>query len=326
MPAVTTDGHEVKVMLNVDGNESDEVLNGSGASGVGLFRTEMLFMRGDTLPSEDEQYLSYRRVVERMAPNPVTIRTLDLGGDKTPRGSKFLVHAEANPFMGFRAIRLCLEHVPIFKDQLRAILRASAHGKVKIMYPMICSVRELVSANALVEECKDELRRKGIPFDEAIQVGSMIEIPAAATIADVLAKHCQFFSVGTNDLIQYVLAVDRVNDRIAHLYEPNHPAVMRTLKQIFDAGKHAGIPVSVCGEMAGDPVYVALLFGMGATELSAGAGSLPEIKYLIRNVSYERAKTLADEVLAMDMPEDVALHLHSFYTERVGRQLGNVLG
>ena len=325
LPSITTDGHEVKVMLNVDGSESDDTLLRSGAAGVGLFRTENLFLRGDALPTEDEQYAVYRHVVERVAPFPVTIRTLDLGGDKTPRG-KFLVYDEANPFMGFRAIRLCLEHVPIFKDQLRAILRASAHGKVKIMYPMICSVRELVAANALVEECKEELRRKGIPFAADIPVGSMIEIPAAAYIADVLARHCQFFSIGTNDLIQYVLAVDRVNDRIAHLYEPNHPAIMRTLKVIFDAGARAGIPVSVCGEMAGDPAYVALLFGMGASELSAGSGSLAEIKYLIRNVSFRRARQLADEVLGMEMPEDVALHLHKFYTDRIGAHVAKLTG
>lgn len=320
LPACTTDGFSVKMMINIDGSESADDLARSGADGVGLFRTENIFLRRESLPTEDEQFASYAHIVEAMKPNPVTIRTLDLGGDKQMGGSG-LTHEEANPFMGFRAIRLCLEYKNVFKDQLRAILRASAKGNVKIMYPMISSARELVAANALLEECKQELRELGQPFDEKVPVGAMIEIPGAAYTADILAKHCSFFSIGTNDLIQYVLAVDRVNDRVAHLYEPNHPGVMRTLKVIFDAGRKAGIPVSVCGEMASDPAYAGLLFGMGASELSVGAASLPEIKFFIRNVSMASTVKMTEKLLTLDRPEDIAKLLHSYYAEHIGAQL-----
>jgi phosphoenolpyruvate-protein phosphotransferase (PTS system enzyme I) len=320
LPARTLDGFEVRMMLNVDGSESGDDLIKSGADGVGLFRTENVFLRSESLPTEEEQYQKYRRIVEAMKPNPVTIRTLDLGGDKQLGGSG-LTHQEANPFMGFRAIRLCLEYKNIFKDQLRAILRSSAHGNVKIMYPMVSSVRELVAANAILEECKRELSVRGQAYDANIPVGSMIEIPGAAYIADLLARHCNFFSIGTNDLIQYVLAVDRVNDRVANLYEPNHPAVMRTLKIIFDAGNKAGIPVSVCGEMASDPAYAGLLFGMGAKELSVGASALAEIKFFIRNVSMTEAEKTAGEVLKMETPEDIARILHRFYSDHIGSRI-----
>ncbi|MFA5257997.1 MAG: phosphoenolpyruvate--protein phosphotransferase [Opitutales bacterium] len=317
LPARTTDGKEVKMLLNVDGSESADMLLRSGAEGVGLFRTENIFLRGTTLPTEQEQYDQYRRIVETMRPRPVTIRTLDLGGDKQMNG-KLLTQDEANPFMGFRAIRLCLKFTEVFKDQLRAILRASAHGNVKIMYPMISSVHELVSANALLEECKLELAGRGQDFDQNIEVGSMIEIPAAAYVADHLAKHCKFFSIGTNDLIQYMLAVDRINERVAHLYEPNHPAIIRTLKTIFDAGRNAGIPVSVCGEMAGDPAYAALLFGLGAQELSVTAGSIAEIKYFIRNISMQGTLQMIENIMGMVNPEDIAKVLHRFYADHIG--------
>ena len=320
LPARTLDGCEVRMMLNVDGSERSDDLARSGADGIGLFRTENLYLKSDSLPSEDEQYETYRRIVTAMGPNPVTIRTLDLGGDKQ-LGNSVITHQEANPFMGFRAIRLCLEHTSLFKEQLRAILRASAHGRVKIMYPMVSSVRELVAANALLEECKRELSAAGKPFDANIPVGSMIEIPGAAYTADLLAKHCNFFSIGTNDLIQYTLAVDRVNDRVAHLYEPNHPAVMRTLKVIFDAGKKAGIPVSVCGEMASDPAYTGLLFGMGAQELSVAAAALPEIKFFIRNVSMSDTTKMVAELLTLEAPEDIARLLHRYYADHIGSNL-----
>jgi phosphotransferase system enzyme I (PtsI) len=312
LPARTSDGFEVRMMINIDGSESIDDLMKSGAEGVGLFRTENVFLRSESLPTEEEQYAKYRRIVEGMRPNPVTIRTLDLGGDKQLGGSG-LTHQEANPFMGFRAIRLCLEYRNIFKDQLRAILRSSAHGNVKIMYPMISSVRELIAANEILEECKQELTERGQAFDPNVPVGSMIEIPGAAYTADILAKHCDFFSIGTNDLIQYVLAVDRVNDRVANLYEPNHPAIMRTLKLIFDAGKKADIPVSVCGEMASDPAYAGLLFGMGAHELSVGTASLPEIKFFIRSISMKETVTMTDRILAMESPEDIAATLRAYY-------------
>jgi phosphotransferase system enzyme I (PtsI) len=317
LPARTLDGFEVKTMLNIDGGEDPDQLRQSGADGVGLFRTESIFLRGEKLPDEETQYAIYRRVVEAMRPRPVTIRTLDLGGDKQMNG-KLLTHDEANPFMGFRAIRLCLEYPDVFKTQLRAILRASAHGDVKIMYPMISSVRELIRANEMVRESMAELDARGLAYDAGVQVGSMIEIPGAACIADHLAKHSKFFSIGTNDLIQYLLAVDRVNDRVAHLYEPNHPAVMRTLKQIFDAGRRAGIPVSVCGEMAGDPTYAGLLFGMGAQMLSVSSGALPQVKYFIRNMSMADTSKVVDNVLAGESPEQIGATLEDFRTQSVG--------
>jgi phosphoenolpyruvate-protein phosphotransferase (PTS system enzyme I) len=322
LPARTTDGFEVGMMINIDGSETLDHLMKSGAEGVGLFRTENVFLRSESLPTEEEQYVQYRRIVEGMRPNPVTIRTLDIGGDKQ-LGDSGLTRPEANPFMGFRAIRMCLEFRNVFKDQLRAILRSSAHGNVKIMYPMISSARELVAANEILEECKEELKQRGQAFDANTPVGSMIEIPAAAYTADILAKHCNFFSIGTNDLIQYILAVDRVNDRVANLYEPNHPAVMRTLKIIFDAGKKANIPVSVCGEMASDPAYAGLLFAMGAKELSVGAAALPEIKYFIRNVSMENTVKMTHRVLALESPEEIAKVLRRYYEEGIGSKLAS---
>lgn len=322
LPARTTDGFEVGMMINIDGSESLDDLMKSGAEGVGLFRTENIFLRSESLPTEEAQYLQYRRIVEGMRPNPVTIRTLDIGGDKQ-LGDSGLTHPEANPFMGFRAIRLCLEYRNVFKDQLRAILRSSAHGNVKIMYPMISSVRELIAANEILEECKEELKKRGQAFDSNVPVGSMIEIPGAAYTADLLAKHCNFFSIGTNDLIQYILAVDRVNDRVANLYEPNHPAIMRTLKIIFDAGKKANIPVSVCGEMASDPSYAGLLFGMGAHELSVGAASLPEIKFFIRNVSMENTLKMTHHVLALGSPEEIAQTLRTYYEDCIGTKIAD---
>lgn len=317
LPAVTRDERSLKVLLNIEGNEPGSVLDESGADGVGLFRTEWLFLRVAGYPSEEEQFEAYKNVVERFNPRPVTIRTLDLGGDKNPHGS-MADYREANPFMGFRAIRFCLEHPDVFKMQLRAILRASAFGKVKVLYPMISSCEEVVAANELLEECKEELNREGHAFDSGIQRGAMIEIPSAAVITDLLAEHSDFFSIGTNDLIQYLLAVDRVNDRIAHLYEPNHPAVMRALEFIFRAGREREIPVSVCGEMAGDPLYAGLLFGLGASELSLTWNMLPEVKYLVRRMSLADAGDLARAVVAAREPKTIERLLREFHEDVIG--------
>ncbi len=311
LPAVTRDERSLSILLNIEGNEPASVFEKSGADGVGLFRTEWLFLRVAGYPSEEEQFEAYKSVVERFNPRPVTIRTLDLGGDKNPHGS-MADYREANPFMGFRAIRFCLEHPEVFKKQLRAILRASALGKVKILYPMISSCEEVVAANELLEECKEELKQEGRAYDEGIRRGAMIEIPSAAVITDLLAEHSDFFSIGTNDLIQYLLAVDRVNDRIAHLYEPNHPAVMRALNFIFEAGREREIPVSVCGEMAGDPLYAGLLFGLGASELSLTWNVLPEIKYLVRRMKLADAEELARQVVAAREPKIIERLLRDF--------------
>jgi phosphotransferase system enzyme I (PtsI) len=269
------------------------------------------------MPSEQEQFLAYKAVAEAVTPLPVVIRTLDLGGDKPMTGKSDLFPKENNPFMGFRAIRFCLENPAIFKDQLRAILRASAFGKVKIMYPMISGVEELSRANAVLAECRDELRARDVAFDPGMEVGAMIEIPSAAATADLLAEKCAFFSIGTNDLIQYLLAIDRVNDRIAHLYEPTHPAVLRTLRQVVDEAHKRGLPVSVCGEMAGDPVFAPLLLGLGVDSLSMSPGWVPQVKYLVRAMKMADARALAAEALRMSSPREIYARCDAFYRARM---------
>jgi phosphotransferase system enzyme I (PtsI) len=256
-------------------------------------------------------------VAEAMAPLPVVIRSLDLGGDKPLAGKADLFPKENNPFMGFRAIRFCLEHQDIFKEQLRAILRASAFGKVRLMYPMISGTEELVRANAVLAECMGELKARNVSFDEHLDVGTMIEIPSAATTADLLARECAFFSIGTNDLIQYLLAIDRVNDRIAHLYEPTHPAILRTLRTIVDEAHRQKLPVSVCGEMAGDPVFAPLLLGLGVDCLSMSPAWLPSVKYLVRSMTMADARALAVEALGMTSPKDIYALCDAFYRSRV---------
>lgn len=320
LPSVTLDNAQAPLYINIEGHENPTELRSAGATGVGLFRTEALFIRRDRFPSEEEQFQVYRRMVEGLAPMPVTIRTLDLGGDKTI-GNNLFQYEEANPFMGYRAIRFCLENLPIFKDQLRAILRASAYGNVQIMFPMISSLEELLTAKQVLEEAKAELSERGQTYAHDIKIGSMIEIPSAAYSADLLAAHCDFFSIGTNDLIQYMLAVDRVNDRIAHLYQPSHPAILRTIKHIIESGRKAGIEVSICGEMAGDPIYAPLLFGFGASELSVTPTMLPEIKFLMRNLKLTDVEALSTKVLQTGNPKDINDLLRNFYFEKMGTSL-----
>ncbi len=315
-PAVTLDGVAVTLMANIEKVDEVKLVQDYNAEGIGLFRTEYLYLNSARVPSEAEQAVAYRTVVEALAPFPVVIRTLDLGGDKPMAGNPGLFPKESNPFMGFRAIRFCLEHTDIFKDQLRAILMASAHGKVRVMYPMISGAEELARANAVLDECKAELRTKGTAFDEKLEVGTMIEIPSAAATSDLLAQECDFFSIGTNDLIQYLLAIDRVNDRIAHLYEPTHPAVLRTLKNIVDEAHRAKIPVSVCGEMAGDPVLVPLLLGLGVDALSMTPPLIPAVRYLVRAMKMADAKKLAKEALGLASPKEILTRCLDFYNER----------
>jgi phosphoenolpyruvate-protein phosphotransferase (PTS system enzyme I) len=314
--SVTTDGREIPLRANIEGVDDLLRIRATGAEGVGLFRTEYLFLSHLRFPGEEEQYQAYRRVAESFAPFPVTIRTLDFGADKVDRNSRYY-NEEANPFLGFRAIRFCLEFQDVFKDQIRAILRASHYGNVKMMYPMISGCEELKRAKVITDEAKEELRRAGIPFDEKMAIGSMIEVPSAAMSADALAQHCDFFSIGTNDLIQYLLAIDRLNDRIAHLYEPTHPAVLRTIKMTVDAARNKGIRVSVCGEMAGDPIYLPLLLGLGVDEISVVPSALPVSKFLIRNVSHEEMAELARRALAQDDPKLIFAEAERFYREHV---------
>ena len=315
--AVTLDGVAVSLMANIEKVEEVAQVKAYAAEGVGLYRTEYLFLNSARIPTEQEQFLAYRAVAQAIAPQPVVIRTLDLGGDKPMEGNPDLFPKENNPFMGFRAIRFCLENLEIFKDQLRAILRASACGNVRIMYPMISGSEEMVRANAVLTECMAELKSRDIAFDEKLQVGAMIEIPSAAMTADILAKECAFFSVGTNDLIQYLLAIDRVNERIAHLYEPTHPAVVRTLKYIVDEAHKRGVTVSVCGEMAGDPVFAPLLLGLGVDALSMSPAWLPSVKYMVRAMTMADARALAAEALTLASPKEIYARCDAFYRARV---------
>ncbi len=317
LPAVTLDGVPLTLRANVEKPEEAVLVKNHHAEGVGLYRTEFLYLGADAMPTEEQQYRAYRELVESLAPLPVTIRTLDLGGDKPIASQAHLFPKENNPFLGYRAIRFCLDHPDVFKVQLRAVLRSSAHGRVFLMYPMISGRDEMRRANAVLEECKAELRAEGHRFDEDIRVGSMIEIPSAAMTADLLAKECDFFSVGTNDLIQYLLAIDRVNDRIAHLYEPTHPSVLRTLRHVVVEAHRAGIKVSVCGEMAGDPIYTGLLFGLGVDELSMTPPLIPAAKFILRNMKLSDAKKLAQVALAMDSPAAIHALCADFAAERL---------
>jgi len=302
-PAVTLDGHRVFLSANIEQAADAAEVKGNGAEGVGLFRTEYLFINRDHLPTEEQQYQAYRQAAAALKPMPVVMRTLDLGGDKFL--SHLQVAPELNPFLGWRAIRFCLQERGIFREQIRAILRASAEGNVKMMYPMISGLDELNQANALVEEYKAELRSQNIPFDEQMEIGAMIETPSAAIVADALAKRLKFFSIGTNDLIQYSLAVDRMNEKIAHLYEPTHPAIVRLIKATVEAAHHHKIWVSVCGEMASDPVLAPLLIGLGVDELSAAPPLVPAMKYVVRRLKLSEAKELADFALSCESGSEI---------------------
>ena len=295
--AVTKDGKRIKIEINMEMvNEADHV-NNYGADGVGLFRTEYMFMK-NVLPTEDEQYETYQYISQIVYPKEVVIRTADLGGDKFI--SHFDAPDEMNPFLGFRGIRLCLEYRDFFKTQLKAILRASKLRNIRIMFPMISGLDEYVQARAVLEEAMDDLRDKGTEFDEDIKVGIMVEVPSAAIISDVFAGKVDFFSIGTNDLIQYTLAVDRGNEKISYLYNPFHPAIMRLIKMIVNNGHHKGIEVAMCGQMAGMSRFTLLLIGMDLDTLSVAPGNILEIKKIIRSVEYEKCKQMVLESMQYD--------------------------
>ena len=286
-----------------------------------MYRTEFLYLNRNTLPTEQEQYETYREVAERVQPHPLIIRTFDLGGDKLAPGTVD-ISDELNPFLGLRAIRFCLEHVDIFKTQLRAILRASVVGNVKIMFPMISGLDELRRAVAVLAECKKELRKEKIDIGEKIEAGAMIEIPSAAISANVLAREVDFFSIGTNDLIQYALAVDRVNEKIAHLYEPTHPAVLHLLKMIADAAHATNIWVGVCGEMAGDVALTPLLLGLGVDELSASAMLVPRVKRAVQSLAIQECRELVEETLKLDTGSEILARCLDLADKRYGDLLG----
>ncbi|MDB6148726.1 MAG: ptsI 1 [Chthoniobacter sp.] len=294
----TIDGRHVILSANIELPQDLDQVFQSGAEGIGLYRTEFFYLNKTELPNEEEQYAAYRKVAESVRPHSVIIRTLDLGGDKFM--TALHMPAESNPFLGWRAIRFCLERIDIFKPQLRAILRASAVGNVRIMYPMISGVEELRRANAILEECRAELRAEGVPFDEKMEVGAMIEIPSAALAADILAREVNFFSIGTNDLIQYSIAVDRLNEHIAHLYEPTHPAIIRLIRMTVQAAHAHNLWVGICGEMAGDIVLTPLLLGLGVDELSTGAALVPRVKRAVQALDIAACLELLEEVKGMD--------------------------
>ena len=304
----TKDGYLVPITANIELLEELDVVGNRGAKGIGLYRTEFLFLGGETLPDETAQAAAYVQAAESQYPSPVVIRTLDLGADKLPAG--FEVPDELNPFLGDRAIRLCLSRPALFKTQLRAILRASVHDNVRMMYPMISSVSEVIEANKLLHECMDELREQGVPFNDDIQVGTMIEVPSAALVADLIAPHVSFFSLGTNDLIQYTMAVDRGNENVAHLYKPTHIAIIRLIDQVVRVSHKHGLWTCVCGQMASDPILVPLLVGLGVDELSVSPSQVPVIKDVIRKLYYSSAIELAQKALGSDSAEHVLKLCH----------------
>ncbi|MEI7807549.1 MAG: phosphoenolpyruvate--protein phosphotransferase [Verrucomicrobiota bacterium] len=309
-PAVTLDGKTIHLSANIEALHDVSAVREHGAEGVGLFRTEFLFINRENLPTEEEQYKVYREVAAALKANTVIIRTLDLGGDKF--ASHLQLAKEMNPFLGWRAIRFCLAQPELFRAQLRAILRASAEGNIKMMYPMISGLDELNQANAFVEKCKAELRAEKVPFDENLEIGAMIEIPSAALVASALAKRVKFFSIGSNDLIQYTLAADRTNEKVSHLYEPTHPAILRLIKMTVEAAHANGIWTGVCGEIAGDPVLTPLLIGLGVDELSAAPAMIDQVKYIIRRIKLSEAQALAQAALESESPSEILARCAEF--------------
>ncbi|MCM3289410.1 phosphoenolpyruvate--protein phosphotransferase [Paenibacillus sp. MER 180] len=305
LPAVTLDDFVVQLGANISSTRELNIADQNGAEGVGLFRTEFMYMDRSYPPSEAEQFTVYLEAAEHCKDNSVIIRTLDVGGDKPM--DYLNLPEEDNPFLGYRAIRICLDRQDLFKTQLRAILRASAHGPIMVMFPMITSVNEVQAAKSILEQAKAELREEGLPFNEGLPVGIMIEVPAAAMIADQLAKEVDFFSIGTNDLVQYTLAVDRMNEQIAHMYDPFHPAVLRLIRYTVQAAKQAGIMVGVCGEMAGDPRAVPIWLALGVNKLSMSSRSIPRVKAAVRRSTVEQCKRIADSVFESGTKEEIEM-------------------
>jgi phosphotransferase system enzyme I (PtsI) len=302
LPAETLDGHKITVEANIEFLEEVVLAKDHGAEGIGLYRTEYLYLRSKGIPDEDELFQDYKEVAENMAPNPVTIRTLDLEGNKF---STLALKAETNPALGLRAIRFCLKEQKIFRSQLRAILRASAYGKIRLMFPMISGLQEIHESREILNGIMEELDHEKIPYDQDMEVGIMIEIPSAVAVSDILAKHVDFFSIGTNDLIQYALAIDRVNEHVAYMYKPFHPAILRMIQQAVKAANKAGIPVALCGEMAADPLCAFVLLGLDIEGLSMNAGGIPGIKKIIRSISIKDSKAALKHIFKLETAEEV---------------------
>ena len=314
LEATTTDGHYVELFGNIGKAKDAKNALTMGAQGIGLYRTEFLYMENDELPAEGVQFEEYKKVAQDMKGKPVIIRTMDIGGDKELKCLD--LPSEMNPFLGYRAIRISLNRPDIFKVQLRALLRASAFGDIHIMYPMIASVEEVKQANAMLDECKEELTAEGKEFNKDIKVGIMIEVPAAAVISPILAKYVDFFSIGTNDLCQYTLAVDRMNESIGSLYQPLHPGVLRLIKHVIDASHEQGKFTGMCGELASDPVATMILLGLGLDEFSMTASSIPLIKNILRSVSKAECEEVANKALTMDTAEEITAYAKSVLIEK----------
>jgi phosphotransferase system enzyme I (PtsI) len=314
LPAETRDGVRIRLQANIEMVEEIPSAKAHGAEGIGLYRTEILYLNRKDLPTEEEHYRTYRRLAESIYPAPATIRTLDIGGDKFLSG--YSESNEMNPAMGLRAIRFSMKEKEIFKVQLRGILRASAYGKLRILFPMISGIEEIRQAKSILDEVKKGLVKGKIPFDQGIDIGAMIEIPSASVTADILAHEVNFFSVGTNDLIQYALAVDRINEHVSYLYEPLHPAILRIIRGVVQSAHQVGIPVAICGEMAADPAYSLILLGLGLDEFSMNPVSIPKVKKVLRLSRFEETQGLVEEVFQLRTASDIECHVRNWMAER----------
>jgi len=324
LAAETLDGVRIRLQANIEMADEIPSLKRYGAEGVGLYRTEILYLNRNDLPDENEHFQTYRRLVESLHPAPATIRTLDIGGDK------FLSHYptgnETNPALGLRAVRFSIKEIDIFKIQLRAILRASAYGKLRILIPMISGVQEIRQVKAILGEVKEGLTKSRIPFDDKIEIGTMIEVPSASMTADILAREVDFFSIGTNDLIQYTLAIDRINEHVSYLYEPLHPAILRIIRGVVQGADRQGIPVAICGEMAAEPAYVMILMGLGLREFSMNPAAIPKMKKMLRSSRYDEARVLAEEVFQFSTASEIESHVRKWMAERFPEQYGDHYG
>jgi phosphotransferase system enzyme I (PtsI) len=324
LPAEAQDGARVRLYANIELTEEVPSALEHGAEGIGLYRTEFLFLDRTDLPREEEHFLHARGVLKRLHPFPATFRTFDLGGDKVVPFAA--LGDEANPALGLRSIRLCLRERKLFKAQLRGLLRASVHGRMRLMFPMISGVGELREAKEVLEEAKAELLREGIPFDPKIPVGIMVEMPSAVMVADLLAKESDFLSIGTNDLIQYSLAIDRVNEHVVYLYHPLHPAILRMVRYVVDAGHAAGVRVGMCGEMAGEPMYAMVLLGLGLDELSMNSTAIPVVKSVLRGTTLSAARELAEQALSMATAQDIEQMVQEVMFKRFPAELLRAAG
>jgi phosphotransferase system enzyme I (PtsI) len=314
LPAETRDGVRVRLQANIEMVEEISSAKAHGAEGIGLYRTEILYLNRKDLPNEEEHFQAYRRLAESISPACATIRTLDIGGDKLL--SNYSKNNEMNPAMGLRAIRFSLKETDLFKVQLRGILRASAYGKLRILFPMISGIEEIRQARAILEEVKRSLAKARIPFDARIKIGAMIEIPSASDIADILAREVDFFSIGTNDLIQYALAIDRINEHVSYLYEPLHPAVLRIIRWVVQSAHQAGIPAAICGEMAAEPAYAIVLLGLGLEEFSMNPVSIPKVKKVLRMARFEETQALVERLFQFSTASEIECHVRNWMAER----------